>query len=268
MFSQYKQEVSKHTKKDALIALIFFVYACAVAFASSLISTLPNMPLGDIAFTIISTLLVTGPLLCLIIFNKQGLSSIGMYKKNLWPALCIGLILSAVILLFNTILPWLLSDWSFRPIDQVMRFLFFAIMVSLYEDILFTGFIQTRIYGLIKNDVAAVLTTAILFGLIHIPAHLVFSGVAGLSVIILLSMTFWIAKHCIWNMIFRRYFSLFPIMMTHIVWNFGNIGIFDHPGTHGHWISAYNLYIFLFAVVIWLVISYRKIRKTSLEQTT
>ena len=266
MFSHYKQEVSKYTKKDAIIALVFFIYACIVTYVFSFLSTLPNAPFGDTVSTIMSAVLITGPLFCIIIFKKQGLSSIGLHTKNLWPALRIGLILSAVILMFNAILPWLLSDWDFRPTNLIMQFLFFSVVTSLVEDTLYTGFIQTRIYGLIKNDFVAVLVTAALFALSHIPTHVAFGGVAGLSVIISFSMIFWIIMHCIWNLIFRRHFSLFPIMMTHIVWNFGNTGIFDRPGTHGHWISTYNLYVFLLAVIIWLVISRRNARKTSAKQ--
>jgi len=263
MFLQYKQEVSKYTKKDAMIALIYFIYACAVTFVFAFLATLPDMPLGDTALHIMSTVFVVVPLFCIIILRKQGLESIGLHTHNLWPALRIGFIFSAIILMMNAILPWFFEGWDFLPFSQIMLFLFMAVTVSLVEDTLFTGFIQTRIYGLIKNDVAAVLVTATLFALSHIPSHVADSGISGFTVIVSFSMVFWIIMHCIWNLIFRRYFSLFPIMMTHIVWNFGNIGIFDQVG--GHWISTYNLYVFMFAVVIWLIISYRKNRKVTMK---
>ena len=264
MFSQYKQEICKYTKKDAVIALIYFVYTCAIFFAFELLGTLPNMPLGDTVLHLMSTVLVIGPLFCIIILRKQGLASIGLHTKNLWPALRIGLIFSVVILMMNAILPWLLAGWDFLPFSRILLFLFFAVTVSLVEDTLFTGFIQTRIYGLIKNDILAVLITAILFALSHVPAGVVINGISGFSVIISFSMVFWIIMHCIWNLIFRRHFSLFPIMMTHVAWNFGNVGIFDQVG--GHWISTYSFYVFLLAVAIWLFISHRKNRKTTLAE--
>jgi len=266
MFSQYKQEVSKYGKKDAIIALCFYVYVCGVLFFAAVLSRLPGMPLGTFTQTVISTSFIIVPCFALILLRKQTIASIGIHRKNLRPALRIGLVLCVLILLMNVIIPMFLGDWTLHPFSHMMQMLFLVLFVAFKEDTMFSGYIQTRIYGLIKNDIAAVLLTAFLFAFSHVVTIVGLEGMSGFSTVLSFSMLFWMVAHIIWNLIFRRYFSLLPITMFHVVWNFGNIGIFatrDHPLFGG---GIYEKYVILAIVIIWLVFSYYKIRKTPSEQ--
>jgi len=267
MFSQYKQEVSKYGMKDALIALCLYVYACGILFLAAVLFR-SDIPLGAFTQTIISTSLIIVPCFALILLRKQSIASIGIHTKNLWPTLRIGLTFSTLVLLMNVIIPMFLGDWSLHTFSHMMRMFFLVLFVVFMEDTLFSGYIQTRIYGLIKNDIAAVLLVAFMFAFSHVAAIVGLVGVSGFNTVISFSMLFWMLAHIIWNLIFRRYFSLLPITMFHVAWNFGNSGIFatsDHALFGG---SIYEKYILLVVVIIWLVISYRKIRKTSSEQAT
>ena len=264
MFSQYKQEVTKYTKKDAVIALCFYTYACIVLFLFGMLSRLPNLPIGGTVLHIMSTTLVAGALFAIIILKKQGAASIGIHMRNLKPALLLGLLFSVFILLQNAFLPAFIEDWEPHSLSNIMLMLFYAVTISFMEDTMCTGYIQTRIYGLIKNDIIAVLVAAFLFAFIHVPWLAGFSGVSAFSSLVSLSMMVWIGSHIIWNLVFRRYFSLFPIMMMHIAWNMGNDGIFITNG--GSFINNFNLAALILAVVIWLIIVRRKAQKTSVER--
>ena len=264
VFIQYKQEISKYGKKDALTALCFYVYTCGILFLSAVLFR-SDIPLGAFTQTIISTSLVIVPLFALILLRKQNISSIGIHKKNLWPAIRIGIIFCALILLMNVFIPMFLGDWTLHSFGNIMRMFFLTLFVVFMEDTLFSGYIQTRIYGLINNDIVAVLLGAFMFAFSHVAAIVGLVGVSGFGTVISFSMLFWMLAHVIWNLIFRRYFSLFPITMFHFVWNFGNSGVFatsDHALFGG---SIYEKYILLVIVVIWLVFSYHKSCKKSLD---
>ena len=262
MFKQYKQEVARYGKKDALIALGLYVYACVILFLFAVLSRQPNMPLGAFTQTIISTSLIIVPCFAMILFRKQSIASIGVHTKNLWSALRIGLVLCALILLMNVFLPAFFGSFRLFDFSHMVRVFFLVLFVVFMEDTLFTGYLQTRIYGLIKNDIAAVLTVAFLFAFSHVVTIVGMVGISGFSTVISHQMWFWILTHIIWNLIFRRYFSIIPITMFHAVWNFGNVGIFST--TDGHNMFGGGIiesYVLLFVVIIWLVFSYLMLKK-------
>jgi len=261
MGSQYRHEVSKYEKKDALIALCFYAYVCAVLYLFGTLDRLFDRSLGDFALHLISTGLIVVPCFVLILLRKQGIASIGIHTRNLGPALRAGLLLSVLVLLLRSILPGLISGLELQPFSHIIYMLFLCVTVAILEDTMFTGYIQTRIYGLIKNDLAAVLTVAFLFAFLHIISMAGFFGASAFGSIFSWAMLFWIAMHIIWNLLFRRYFSLFPITMLHIAWNFGSPGsIFIQDE---HVIHLYPFPALLLAMAIWLLSIHRRGRKGS-----
>ena len=266
MDSHYKQEISSYGKKDAAIALGFYLYVCVVLYVFAALFRM-DLPINTTVQHIISTSLVVIPCLTLVMRSKQGLASIGLHTKNLRPALYTGLIFSVTALLFRDVLPGLVGNWEMQLFSHIIFTLFMAITVSFLEDTLFTGYIQTRIYGLIKNEIAAVLVVAFLFAFSHIAA---FAGLFGFSVafstLISFNMIFWMTMHVIWNLMFRRYFSLFPIMMLHVLWNFGDSGIFIRDETSlAFAFTANAFYVLLLVTAIWLIVERYRNRKNSIE---
>jgi len=263
MISQYKQEVSKYGKKDAIIALCFFVYICVVNYALMVLSRLTS--LGDIANTLIAFGFIVVPCFAIVMLKKQSIASIGIHTKNLWSALGIGAVLAALILLLRAFIPGLVEGWEFHPLNHVMLMLFFTVALAIMEDIVFSGYIQTRIYGLIKNDIAAVLIVGFLFALIHVVAY---AGLFGISDFSIASFStrfpFWIGMHIIYNLVFRRRFSIFPVIMVHTAWNFSNMGIFVIDG--GSIFINISFYVLLSVMVIWTIVAHLRMRKTSREQ--
>ena len=101
MFSQYNQEVSKYTIKDAEFALCFYAYACMVLFLFGRLSRLPNLPIGGIILHIIAISIIIGSFFAIIIKQKQDIASIGIHIKNLRQALILGILFVGFILLQN-----------------------------------------------------------------------------------------------------------------------------------------------------------------------
>ena len=241
----------------------YFVYACVIVYVFGVLGVMPDLPIGGLTLHIISTTLFTAPLFVIIILKKQGIASIGLHTKKLWPALRLGLIFAAIALFSRHILHAVLGGWEVQPIDHIMFMLFMTATVAFMEDTVFSGYIQTRIYGLVKNDIAAVLIVAFLFALIHPVA---FAGLRGpsafLTQLLSVNMLTWMAAHVVHNLLFRRYFSLIPVLMLHMFWNFGSDGIFV-PGEMT--IPFIHFPVLIIAVAVWLIIVRLKARKATTE---
>jgi len=168
-------------------------------------------------------------------------------------------VFSVLILLMRAFIPGLLGGWEFHVLSHVMHMLFITLFVAIAEDVAFTGYIQTRIYGLIKNDILAVLIVGILFALVHVAAHIGFFGVSDIFASVSTRFPFWIGMHVIYNLVFRRHFSIIPVIMVHAAWNFSNMGIFVIEG--GSIFINISMYVLLVVAASWLALVHFRVRK-------
>ncbi|MDU2491743.1 MAG: CPBP family intramembrane glutamic endopeptidase [Clostridium celatum] len=68
---------------------------------------------------------------------------------------------------------------------SIWNFLYMLIEIALVEEIIFRGFLQQRLKGLIKNKYVNLLVVAFVFGSIHIPFILAQSNLTFFQVFIL-----------------------------------------------------------------------------------
>ena len=250
MGSRYKQETAKYGKKDGIIALCFYAYIIAAHFIPRI---LPAVIRGQLARLqgasqdfVITFVLFTLPCIILVLVRKQKLASIGFHKKNLLSALGVGLVFSVITLfLFGNLIPGALQGWELKSFGALMSALLVTLIFASWEDIVMMGYIQPRIYGLIKNDVLAVAAVAFLFAVLHIPMRLANHGLAAFDTGLLLLIVGWMGNFIAWNLIFRRHFSIFPVILLHVFMNFSpNI-----------WYSrGHGLDFNVASVILWVII--------------
>jgi len=91
-----------------------------------------------------------------------------------------------------------------------------------HEDVIFVGFIQTRLYGFFKTDKAAISVGALLFASMHIPPWLLMGQIDVDNLLIGLGLPFlaWILMHFVFVSIFKKHFSLVPIFIVHTINNY------------------------------------------------
>jgi len=254
MNSLYSQEVSKHGKKDAIIALGFFVYFIVRDFAVSIgysrfISGGEWQILEDwrllIAVTCIIDILIV---FAIVKIRKQNLASIGLHKKNIRAAIGLGLLFAPIFIIVRAV-PGVTGGWELYSFGSFMFALMNVTLWAVREDISFVGFIQTRLYGLVKNDVWAINLGAALFTLAHIPSRLV-QGIPMGNMNFILLLAVWFFMHRAFVMLFKRYFSLVPVFIMHIASNFPRL--WQGDGNAGWlWVIAIPTAVFCAAVEIW-----------------
>ena len=264
----YKQEVSKYTKKDAITALCVWLAMCIIVFVFGTI--MRTVYLGGMQQTVNLVQQFAFMLLCVVVvlLKKQGLSSIGFRTDNIWSALRLGLVISIVpLLLYNGLLAGIINEWQLQPIRNILYGLLITFLFAAPEDIAFTGYIQPRLHGLVKIDALAVFVGALLFAFLHIVFFIAVIGLSEFSLILSPHMVGWIGSHIMFNLIFRKYFSIYPVIIFHTFFNFAAAGRLWLGAEHGI-DETISFVILISAVIVWACFSYYSSKKISKQQTT
>jgi len=223
MESRYAQEVSKYGKKDGIAAFCVCIGITVLVLADMAINNMISAPwyvMGLISIVRCS-LAVVGVIIVVKV-NKKSLSSIGLHKSNLGKAIGLGFLFGLIPITFFAVVPGVISGFA-----QVnLGILFTLVMTFFYaahEDVVFVGFVQTRLYGLFKTHRAAICVGAILFAAMHVPPWLL-TGQLDLGQPLVIIQTFlgWAAIHFVFVSVFKKYFSLVPVFILHTLWGFSS----------------------------------------------
>ena len=225
----YKEEVAQYTKKDALHALLFVAYLALLLTAFNVLANAVNLDglAWQLSFVGMGLFLVILPTFVIVKKKGQKFGSLGFHLLGWKRALGAGLLIAAVILMvLNGILPGLLAGWQMHTGMMLIWIIVYWLIRVFMEDIAIIGYLQTRIYGLVKNDVLAVLVVAFIFAALHYPTTFLTSdgfGPAFWGTLIILTFA-WMLAHIMMNMFFRWYRSIIPVTLYHLAWNLSNGG--------------------------------------------
>ena len=248
---QYKQEVSKHGKKDAIIVICFIAYFFVRAFALLIIFSAFEIPIETrriVNWTIIFVDILT--VLAIILIRKQSLASIGLHKENFWRALRLGLLFGLIPIIVLGLLQGVVNGWEFNSLVSGLLAFVTVFIMAFREDLMFVGFIQTRLYGLVKNDFWAINIGAMIFALAHAPAQLM-HGIPMGVVNFLGWLIFCFFMHRAFIMLFKKYFSLVLVTTLHTLWNFSGMGLWSERAPMMTIWAVVAFFIFIFAVDFW-----------------
>lgn len=155
------------------------------------------------------------PIFIMLKYRKQNLKSIGFDKIKILKQIIIGIILYIPLCLLLLISNWKLGININLDSMSIWSFLYMMIDIALVEEIIFRGFIQQRLKGLIKNKYVNLLVVAFVFGSIHIPFILAQSNLTFVQVFV----------------------SVIPKMVMHIyfvgIYKAGNNSVISSTITHG-----------------------------------
>ncbi|WP_270524902.1 CPBP family intramembrane glutamic endopeptidase [Longibaculum muris] len=169
---EFQDNVIKYNRIDSLLAFGLFCIMCILyAILAVLESRYPVIEESRLAGSGINIFMIISTIL-LVKVRKEKFSSIGLYSGK-WKQSClIGLIL-ALILFFNNCLLHIISGADFIEIKDITKLVIYFLTVALCEEIVFRGYIGTRLYGLIKNQYLVIMITGILFITMHFPYRMI-----------------------------------------------------------------------------------------------
>lgn len=177
---QFDDSVKEYNKVDGILAIAYFVYILLFTIFFGLFVFHTNCMeqlfiksgiSSRRAFRFVLYLLVVpieiGPVFIILKCRKQSVKSIGLKKEKILKCILLGVLFSIPPLLSNV-----LSMKIGRLLgvtDAFWTFAYFFFEIALVEEIVFRGFIQTRIQGLIRSKWLSIILVGVMFSSMHIP---------------------------------------------------------------------------------------------------
>ncbi len=173
------EDIVRMNRYDGIISIAYYVYYLGFIylFGLFLFKVGPNIYIFDFSkqfskfiFYIPVAFLSLLPLGVIIRFRKQALASIGIKKDKILRSFIFGILYS---LPFNlpTIIYVLFHGIRINSnfFDLLWLFLYFFICIAFVEEVMFRGYIQTRIQTIIKNKWMSIIIVGIMFAFMHVP---------------------------------------------------------------------------------------------------
>jgi membrane protease YdiL (CAAX protease family) len=211
--SSYKEQIAHYDKIDGMLALALYAVLMVAYYFMGILFVQKNLYLG-----VPINLLMIVLCIVLVLIRKQRLNSIGVTAKNVGRALLIGMVFGILFSLAMNVIPSILTGGKVITLSAALYNIFYYfVVIALSEEIVFRGYIQTRIYGLIKHDILAIFITAFLFYAMHLPFQMVAYGMQ----INIVNMVTMIALHFVMNFLYRKYNSLAAPTIFHGLLDWG-----------------------------------------------
>ncbi len=216
----YKAEVLRYKPADGLLALTLFVIQMAAYYLMGVLQAKTGVYLG-----IPVSLFFVAVCVVFVLIRKNNLSSLGFHRKNAGKSALTGLVIG-VGAVFVMLAGGLLNGKPFAPAETIIRqFFYYLVIIALPEEIVYRGYIQSRLFGLIKSNIGATATAGVLFVVMHIPYHM---GAAGANLIAYCRENWsWFimlfGRHLVITYLYRRFNSNLAPTVLHGLLDWSNI---------------------------------------------
>lgn len=147
---EYENNIRQYTKKDGISAIILFAIFILIYSILAVLDIRSDFVKSNILLIgCIFNVLITVITVLFVKIRKQKLDSIGLYNGK-WRTSCIVGFILACIFLFNNCISHLIGGARLINIKEIIILSIYYLSVSFCEEIVFRGYIGTRIYGFIK----------------------------------------------------------------------------------------------------------------------
>lgn len=219
---EYDNNLKKYTRKDALLSFLLFGI---MIFSYSMLAVLQTkFELVKEYIMLVGCLLNAFMILITILFiklRKQTLSTIGILEGKWKSSIIIGIFVASF-LFYNNCITNLISGSVLASLPEILIQFVYYLFVAVCEEVVFRGYIGTRIYGFLQKRWLAVFVVGILFIIMHFPYRMIAYGmtlndltIKNFSWLIDLFIT-----HLIFNFIYLKTNSLYGAIIPHWMSNF------------------------------------------------
>ena len=178
----FDDNVKEYNKVDGILAIAYLLYMVAFlvlsglflfrsSWGNQLFSWIKTIPISKILLYIPFVLIEAGPVFIILKCRKQSLKSIGLKKEKILKCILLGVLFAVLPTLWN------MSALKFGNLlnlpDALLTFVYLFFEIAFVEEVIFRGFIQTRIQGLIRSKWFSIILVGLMFSLMHIPFYAV-----------------------------------------------------------------------------------------------
>lgn len=153
----------------SIITVIFVYIISKLGWNDKFISNFENRLFGKFIFYIPVALVELLPVFIILKFRNQSLESVGINKNKIFKQIIIGISLYLPLFLLN----WKYFNVANMKSMSIWSFLCMLIEIAFVEEIIFRGYIQQRLRGIIKNKYINLFIVSFIFGIMHIPITII-----------------------------------------------------------------------------------------------
>lgn len=237
----FDESIKDKDRLDGILAIIIFIYSLAVIYLygkivmewptyDELLMKFENPNLGQLITNIPIAIIQVLPIFIILLVRRQKMSSIGFKLKGSLIQFLLGILFVIPI----AIKPYLKFKEFYRPLnleftlDKLYLLLYFIIAVAFVEEVVFRGFIQTRLQGLIKNRLVVCFIVALMFSSMHIPFQMLISSMSFMDYIASAreNLIFTFIMHFYYSYIYTRDNNIIAPITTHALYDFFCIALY------------------------------------------
>lgn len=215
---QYKSNLKKYEKVDGVKAILLYcLIMCSAFFQGWLYTTNATVFMLNSSQIWIPLILVA-VFFCFFYFGKENISSIGINSDNICNSIMLGFAGGFLLLAVQTALFMAQGKSILFASPQLLSWVIF-LFAAFEEEVLFRGYIQTRLSGLINSQWIVGIINAVLFLSIHYPVKWVVSGTLSLDVLSVVYVVLLLALHFFCDAVYKKTNCLWGAVMLHIIYN-------------------------------------------------
>ncbi|WP_022759736.1 CPBP family intramembrane glutamic endopeptidase [Butyrivibrio fibrisolvens] len=206
----YIDQLKSYTIIDTIIAVALYVLIMIVYYYMGLINARTGEYYGEIVN--ISIIVIT-IILCLKDISRAGISS-----RNLIKSICISLVIGIIWLVSFSIIPNLKAGYSFLPLNIILdNAVYYFVIIAFTEEISFRGFIQPRLYPVLKKEWLVYLIGGLMFVSLHYPFQMAVRGMSFMEYLpfFLAGAPMQLVLHYVFTWLYRRYGNIFGATILH-----------------------------------------------------
>lgn len=214
---EFGEKAAKYRRADGLMAVVLFGLICVLyALIAVLESKYTVVKENSMLFGGGLNILMVAITVLFMKMKKERISSIGLLDGKWRQSCLIGLVLAAV-LFFTNCLSHIMGGADFITAQNIFKFVGYYLTVALCEEIVFRGYIGTRLYGIITNQYLVLLVSGILFVVMHFPYRMIAYGmtISDLTINNLGWIIDLFVTHIVLSFIYLKTNSLYGSVIAH-----------------------------------------------------
>ena len=215
---KYKNNLMEYEKRDGIKAIIIYCLIMGSAFFHGwLYTTNANIFVLNLSQILIPLVLIA-VFFCFFYCSKENIRSIGINSDNIWNSIGLGFAGGFLLLTIQTVLFMIQGKSISFTSPQLLNWVIF-LFAAFEEEILFRGYIQTRLFGLINGQWIVSIINSVLFLSIHYPVKWVVSGAVSFDVLSAVYIISLLALHFFCDAVYKRTNCLWGAVILHIIYN-------------------------------------------------
>jgi CAAX amino terminal protease family. len=211
--TNYYEAVKQYNAIDGILAIILYLLCYVSYYFMGYLYLTKKLYFGEAVNLLLAVITIL-----FVKIRKQKLASVGITKYQLKKAVVLGCIIGFLYLFFGAMLPGVIQGREWNPPPTILYNLFFyLVIIGFVEELIFRGFIQTRLHGLIHNENAVTAAAGILFSLMHVPFQMALNNMntfqyISANIMTLIILIFW---HIVFAFLYKKYNSIVTGTLFH-----------------------------------------------------